>query len=379
MTNQKASSRLLGLSVIQTAFLVLFFGIILVMVQSDKLKTTSTPDDSNEIAQIKSTKNLTAQTKLYKALIERVGPEQAQEDLFKSGLPFTGQTHLLNHTVGEYLYDKFGASGLIKCKDYFLASCDHGFVIKAIGAGGLVEVSKVMEVCQGAGPTVFVQCAHAVGHGFLASEGYRQLPLALKLCDEANAMISHFPLYNCHDGVFMENIWGIHEGKPSDERWVSADDPLYPCDAPLIAEIYRNACWSNQPSLMYQQFKGNIFKVGQFCLAVQNAEYKETCFNGLSRQIHPIAADSIDKTFRLCGLLPKNWINYCLQTNAVSAFSVGDRDVPFKICATITKDFVAECYNSLFDIMHAYAKTSKEYLMFCDKILESEWRNKCKS
>lgn len=48
-----------------------------------------------EINQIKLTKNITEQSKILKTLLERVGAEATQESLLRSGLPFTGQTHLL--------------------------------------------------------------------------------------------------------------------------------------------------------------------------------------------------------------------------------------------------------------------------------------------
>ena len=218
---------------------------------------------SGEIAAIKKSRNLQEQTRFYNELINRVGPEQAQEDLLRSGLPFTGETHLLNHVVGDYLYKKYGVAGLSQCRDYFLSSCYHGFVLNAIAAGGTDEVVKIMESCRQQGAPTAAQCAHAVGHGFLAYGGYKTLLEALKLCDEMSGRVSGFPLWNCHDGVFMENIWGVHDGEPSPDRWVSSTDPFYPCNDPRIAENYLKGCWSNQPALMYQRSEER--RVGKEC------------------------------------------------------------------------------------------------------------------
>lgn len=293
---------------------------------------------ADEIERIRATSNINEQKKLYLQLIERVGPEEAQERLVKSGLPFTGQTHLLNHAVGEYLYKKFGLEGLTKCKEYFLGSCNHGFVISVISKRGLPAVSQVAEECRKAGPKANIQCAHAIGHGFLAYAGYKNLLEALKRCDKVGESSAGFPLFNCHDGVFMENIWGLHEGAPSIDRWVRLDDPLYPCNEPKIEEKYKNACWSNQPSLAYQLFAGDIKKVGEICLGISNALFRQTCFNGLARQIHPVAAGSVEKTLSMCGELPADWANYCIITNAASAFAVGDRTLPKKLCEKINDD-----------------------------------------
>src|SRR6185503_15409650 len=132
----------------QAIFLIVILALAAILLSTsnpNSKKKTAPVADNTEIQQIKTTNNLQEQVGYYKKLIERVGPIQAQEDLYHSGLPFTGQTHLLNHTVGDYLYEKFGAAGLSQCKEYFLSSCYHGFILNAIGTGGLPEVAKVME------------------------------------------------------------------------------------------------------------------------------------------------------------------------------------------------------------------------------------------
>jgi len=329
-----------------------------------------------EIQQIKTTSALDEQVRWYIKLIERVGSEQAQEDLLHSGLPFTGQTHLLNHAVGDYLYEKYGASGLAKCKDYFLASCYHGFILHAIGFG-LDEIDAVMAECKKGGTPVISQCAHALGHGFLAWVGYSNLIEALGLCDGMSGRMDQFPLFNCHDGVFMENVWGVHEGVPSPERWVDSKDPIYPCNDPRIDNKYLNGCWSNQPTLIYEFFNGDVRKIGEECLKVDNPHHKKTCFNGLARLIHPITEGSVDTTFQLCALMPSGWINYCITTIAIADFSVGGRDTSFKICARIDESVKESCYNSLYGMISIYTNTPEEHNELCSKIQEDEWQQKC--
>lgn len=334
----------------------------------------------DEIAHIKSTTVLAEQAAWYKKLIERVGAPQAQDDLNNSGLPFTGQTHLLNHSVGEYLYEKFGVTGLAQCKEYFLASCYHGFILDAIATGGIPEVAKVMEACRIEGVnTIFPQCSHAVGHGFLAYIGYKNLTHALTMCDDMVNSVPDFPTFNCHDGVFMENIWALHDGTPSPDRWVKDSDPVYPCDDPRIDQKYQLACWSNQPSLMYQQFGGDLKKVADQCGKIKTANLMEMCYNGLSRQIHPIAAGSIDQTFGLCGLLGGKWTDYCILTNSTAAFSVGDRSLPFAICARINAASKEICYQGLVGMNSIYAKSAAEYADSCNKIDDQTWRDRCNS
>lgn len=332
----------------------------------------------NEIDQIKASSKIDDQVKLYRKLIERVGPLEAQEELLKSGLPFTGETHLLNHTAGDYIYVKYGPAGLQYCKEYFLASCYHGFILHAIGDGGMNAVEKTFEGCLKDSPTVYVQCAHAIGHGFLANLGYKNLTDALNSCDKVAKDNLKFPSFNCYDGVFMENIWAVHDGNPSPDRWVNASDLFYPCNDNRIDKKYILACWSNQPSLAYQLLKGDIKKVADnVCSFVSDDKLQKMCFEGLSRQIHPIANGSPKKTFMLCSLLPGKWQDFCISVNASASYAVGDRGVSFEVCAHIDENGKGECYNRLFSTIKAYSKDKNEMKTMCSKVLENDWQKKC--
>ncbi len=356
---------------------LIFAAVLVFYSKPHQSKQSTNSEPAQEITQIKNTSNLLDQVKLYKQLIDRVGAAQAQEDLLRSGLPFTGQTHLLNHTVGEYLYKTKGVSGLSECKEYFLASCYHGFILDAIADGGIPQVVKVMQACKPQGAAVYPQCAHAVGHGFLTYIDYKNIPQALGMCEQMQQQISDFPLFNCEDGVFMENIWGVHDGEPSPNRWVKDSDHFYPCDDKRIESKYLLACWSNQPSLAYQQFHGDIAAVGKLCATVTPANLEEMCFNGLSRQIHPIAAGDIDKTFELCGLLDGKWKNYCIVINDQASFAVGDRSLPFAICSRIDASDKDRCFQGLIGMISVYAKSSDDRTQLCAQIADETWRQRC--
>lgn len=333
---------------------------------------------SEEIEQIKNVSSLDEKVKLYKQLITRVGPQQAQEQLQKSGLPFDGETHLLNHTVGDFLYKKYQTKGLIYCRDYFLSSCYHGFVIRAMAEGGLGELAEVMDNCWKVGERVAIQCAHAIGHGFLAYGGYKNFIKALADCDSLSEKSKNFPSYNCYDGAFMENIFAVHDdGKPSPDRWLNKDDPIYPCNEEKIPQKYIRACWSNQPSWMYQLFGGDLQKVAQECLNLENLQYQTTCFDALARQIHPLTKASVSEAFRLCSLMPIPWIDPCLISISKAFFSVGDRSAPFEICGSIHAESKDNCYRELSTIISLYSKDAKEKGKSCHQIKDKEWVSSC--
>lgn len=374
LTQNLEKSILIAGIIAVSLFLAFQFGIL-------SLGTRFQKDNSSnsEIAGIKATQNLDEQVKLYTELIKRVGPGEAQEDLFKSGLPFTGQTHLLNHTVGDYLYQKYGPAGLLQCQDYFLSSCYHGFILHAIGEGGMPEVGKVFAECRKSGQTVFSQCAHAIGHGFLANVGYKNLTEALKTCDQAINTMPEFPAFNCYDGVFMENIWAVHEGEPSPDRWVKPSDVEYPCNDNRIEDKYILACWSNQPSLAYRFFEGDVKKVADnLCAKVKRPEHQQMCFDGLARQIHPLTEGQSRKTLELCSLMPSmKWNNFCVSVNAGASYSVGDRNVPYEVCADVVAEGKEECYGRIFSMMRAYQKPGEDLKNLCAKVSDQNFRQKC--
>lgn len=340
-------------------------------------KPSETALKAEEIVQIKQTSGVDTQVKLYKNLIERVGPEIAQEELLHSGLPFDGQTHLLNHTVGDYLYEKYGNEGLIHCKDYFLSSCYHGFVLRAIGDSGLDGLNPVIETCARKGPSLMVQCSHAIGHGLLVWFDYPNLIRALQGCDEIGSKRKDFPLFNCYDGIFMENIWGVHNGKPSPDRWVKNADLLYPCTDPRIGEKYMNACWAEQPTIIYQHSQGNITKVSSECLKLTNSTYQATCFDSLARQINPLTNGNIDRVFQLCSQVVDGWKDKCIFSNVIAFFSVGDRKLPFEICERIHADSRQTCYGTLAGVISVNVSSQEDRRNLCNKIPDPAMRKNC--
>ena len=342
----------------------------------------SVTDPASEITRIKALTDIGAQGTELQKLLERVGPVETQELMFRSGLPFTGQTHLLIHVVGDYIYDQYGVAGLPYCRDYFLSACYHGFIINTLGDHGLAGMTEVMEKCEEAGPGVAAQCAHGSGHGFVAWHDYNLLA-ALKMCDELGERTtrpSPFPFFNCYDGVFMENFWGVHNGVPSEKRWVKADDIYYPCNDPRIAEKYLTACWANQATLAYQHYQGDFRKTALFCDSVEKSEYRAACYNNFARQTHPVSQGQKDQVFALCSLATgETWKNDCILTNVTAAWSVGDRENPYEICAATQGSLQNGCFGRIISMInYHYGANPREKNTYCDKIAVISHRQACK-
>ena len=155
---------------------------------------------------------------------------------------------------------------------------------------------------------------------------------------------------------------------------------MYPCNDPRIDKKYILACWSNQPSLVYQHSKGDVKKVADVCIKVKETEFQQMCFDGLARQIHPLTQGKAALAFDLCGNMPnEKWNNFCVYVNAGSSYAVGDRVVPFEICGQIRESGKADCYNRLLSMMGAYKKPGENLKNLCTKITDADWRGKCEN
>ena len=170
--------------------------------------------------------------KAGRKLVERVGIEEALEILEHSPLPHTGEGHLVVHQIGFYAYQKFGMQGILKCKDYFLFACYHGVIIEAATNQGIPAIAKMTDICK-ASSTRYFQCVHAAGHAILAMYSY-DLAQSLKTCDQLYENEIQFPdaLSSCHNGAFMENLFGVHDwgkDKTPKRAWLKDDDPYFPC------------------------------------------------------------------------------------------------------------------------------------------------------
>ena len=255
--------------------------------------------------------------KAARRLVERVDVEEALEILEHSPLPHTGEGHLAVHQVGFYAYQKYGVDSILKCKDYFLYACYHGAIIEAASNQGFDAISKMTDRCKSS-PTRYFQCVHAAGHSILAIWNY-DLPEALNSCDQIYENEKQFPeaLSSCHNGAFMENLFGVHDwGKDKElvRDWLKDDDPYFPCN--YFGEKYQRGCWLNQAARIYQMNNGDIAKTAQICQQIGNPKYTAWCMDNLARQIHPLTAGDILKVFDYCRSVGSTWYDNCIVVNA---------------------------------------------------------------
>ena len=367
---------------------VLFLGFILVALGFglSKYSPPVKSQDSNSIASYKDQPEMkdilypADQTKRLKAarkFVERVDVEAAMEILEHSPLPHTGEGHLVVHQIGFYAYQKYGAESILKCKDYFLYACYHGTIIEAASDQGFEGITKMTDKCK-ASPVRYFQCVHAAGHSILAVWNYA-LDDALKTCDELYEKETEFPeaLSSCHNGAFMENLFGVHdwgEGKELVRDWLKDDDPYFPCN--YFGEKYQKGCWLNQAARIYQMNKSDIVKTSELCQAVGNDQYTAWCMDNVARQIHPLTNGDPAKSFSLCQMEGKDWYDNCLVVNAGSFYSVGGRDEAIFICKNVPQSLKGECYQRVIGQIISDPIDENQKLSLCQRI-EAPFNNQC--
>lgn len=356
---------------------LLHVGLLVVVIVSIGGFLSTGNDQPSEIREIKSTTDLAVRADAYEALIERVGIEEAQELLLRSGLPFNGESHLLNHTSGDWLYEHFGPDGLAYCRDYFLGSCYHGVILNTIADHGLNGVEALMESCYVKGNATAAACAHGIGHGLLSWTGYALLPQAAAHCERFGERDPRFPTFNCYDGVFMENVWGVHSGEPSPDRWRDDTNPLFPCNDPQIKDVWREGCYSNQASILFPLFEGDIAQAGAVCEQVENQKQQAICFDGIARQIHPIIEGDARGVFALCSRLTIPWDTQCILSIVSADFSTGGRTLPYELCEQIGSAHQQSCYTTLFDVINFTLADKEEETQSCLLIENAEQQQNC--
>ena len=335
-------------------------------------------NDAPEMADILDPSDQEKRLKAARKLVERIDVEEALEVLEHSALPHTGEGHLVVHQIGFYAYQKYGVDSILKCKDYFLYACYHGTIIEAASDEGFEAIKKMTDKSKEFSVRYF-QCVHAAGHSILAMWNY-DLPKALETCDSIYEKETEFPeaLSSCHNGAFMENLFGVHDwgtGREIVRDWLS-DDPYFPCN--YFEEKYQRGCWLNQAARIYQMNNGDMVKTSELCQAVENSEYVAWCMDNVARQIHPLTNGDPAKSFELCQQAGIAWYDNCLVVNAGSFYSVGGRDQAIFICQNVPPHLKQECYQRIIGQIISDPIDVGQKQTLCQK-LEQPFNRQCAS
>jgi hypothetical protein len=166
--------------------------------------------------------------------------------------------HVVAHMVGAAAYHGLSgdfARGLAEGSSECESGYYHGLVAAEVAShpvSGPEELgSRTTLACRKYSEgLILVECYHGIGH--VAEHIYDyETPVALRSCVAMNEIIVAAgdpeatrlqALHSCTQGVFMENM---QAGGGPDQRWISSDDPIYPCEE--FPEELGASCWNMVP------------------------------------------------------------------------------------------------------------------------------------
>jgi hypothetical protein len=218
-------------------------------------------------------------------LAYRTGPKRALavfESRLASDTDVEKDCHRIVHTIGSASLERNGgdvaktfAQGSATCASgYYHGILERAFV-GATTRAALAKKAATLCVAAGIRRRGFLdyQCRHGLGHGLMIQTGY-DLPTALALCSRLG---TGWDEITCTSGVFMENV-STRFGFRS--RWLSDEDPLYPCNA--VPMRHRRSCYVRATTWVLQT-NGNDFEAASRTCVSAGARWASYCFRGLGR------------------------------------------------------------------------------------------------
>jgi hypothetical protein len=238
----------------------------------------------------------------YARVIEEYGSRVALFDL-KHRYSEDGTPHLFCHTflhtIGEAAGREYAsvAAAYTQGDPFCRSGYYHGVLEGVFGEEGgdqlLTNLDGLCAEIDGKDRYSYdyFACVHGIGHGLMAYFDHEMFA-SLEACDLLNGA---WEQSSCHGGVFMENIMSDTTENPS--RFLSRDDPLYPCTA--VGDQYRAQCYLMQTSHMLTIFDGDFKKVFSVCAGVEE-KYRTSCYQSVGRDASGRSGGSTVEAFRMC-------------------------------------------------------------------------------
>lgn len=315
----------------------------------------------------------------FKTLAEKKGAVYAFDVLKVARLSPGIDLHLMGHVVGEELYKQKGIDGIEFCTQDFRNACSHTIVIGTLNEFGAGEatIEKIRAACKLApgGPGAYTMCFHGLGHGVFAYFGY-DIPKAVDFCHRLGTPEYGDQEYaQCVGGMIMELVGG---GGHDHDKWVSAneryltpDDPLSPCDRAIIPEETKLFC------IMY--LTPNLFvsagadlgnpdpatfpKAFSYCDGFADTRLRNACYGSFGKEFIPLAGArdirAVDRMSDSAYQLAISWCmlgpnqdakDQCIGQALASVFWGGENDpqASFRFCSLVNDPLAqAFCHEEL--------------------------------
>lgn len=261
---------------------------------------------------IRDARTLTQGVRSFGELSERLqhiatakGALYAFEILRLATFPPHTDLHLLAHVVGDALYLERGIAGIELCTDEFRNACSHTMVIGAFDEFGEAALAQIAEACSRApgGAGAYTMCFHGLGHGIFAYYGY-SLPETIAICKKTATERHGGREYSeCFGGAVMELMGGGGHDRDtwhlSRMKYLSATDPLAPCNTALIPDELKGMCYQYLTPHLFA-FAGadlaypqpvHFKKAFEYCARIPDARAadRSICYEGIGKEFIGLA------------------------------------------------------------------------------------------
>ena len=236
----------------------------------------------------------------------------------------------------------------------------HGVLERALIGVASRDAARLGEVARGLceDPQVrstrwmAYQCFHGLGHGLMITTGYG-LPISLDACERISTYLDRT---SCKSGVFMENIsssYGVQS------RWVSDEDPVYPCNA--IARDDKITCYGMVTSRILRVIGLDWERTAEICSTVETG-FVSTCFRSMGRDISGQTRRDPDEIVTLCGVTrPYGAETQCISAAAMdmtSNYTSGTQAAG--LCEAAPSQTRGDCYFGIGGVMGRFSATTAE-------------------
>ena len=246
--------------------------------------------------------------------------------------------HNIAHIFGEILYGR-GIENITVCDTTFIFGCYHGLLGKAIAREGIDVLPKLDEVCRKKGKD-WLGCHHGIGHGIMSYFGDKRLVEALEAC---KTLSWKGDIAGCYGGLFMEyNFRNAHIVSDTEYVRQNTGDVYFPCNE--IPDMFKSACFYEQPDWWRRLFKEDYKKLGELCDSIVDKENKKYCFVGVGR----MAAQSMDynevETIKECDRMSSSENTaLCRAGGFLSIFDKTGSQRNLSMCNGVAREYSKVC------------------------------------
>jgi len=237
-------------------------------------------------------------------LVYRAGPKEGfvvLERMRRTTHGVESDCHRIVHAMGSAALARYDGD-VARTFGEGDSTCNSGYyhgILERSFAGAKSELelqTRANEVCRSRriqlSQWLNFSCLHGLGHGLMIQTGYA-LPTSLGIC---KGLDRDWNREVCAGGVFMENFFSTY-GVQS--RYLKDSDPIYPCDAKLISDDFRIACYLIVTSRVLDQNGYDWKRTAELCSRADQP-YRDICFESYGRDASGKSEHHVPRIAEIC-------------------------------------------------------------------------------